>query len=87
MTSGQYFEGAICTKCDSPLPKLEDKGGWGIARCLKCQECFDTDDYRSAGGRFHTGTGCKCEKCCSMEKDPALTSKLEAKKKLVWKKK
>jgi hypothetical protein len=67
MTNGQYFEGAKCPDCDSPLPKLEDKGGWGLAKCLNCGMMFDTDDYRSAGGKFHTGSGCKCEGCKTLE--------------------
>jgi len=68
MTSGQFFEGATCSKCDTKLPELRDEHGWGIAKCLNCGMMFDTDDYRSAGGRFHTGTGCKCFRCIAMEK-------------------
>ena len=67
MTSGQFFEGAICPKCNVPLPKLEDKHGWGLAKCLMCNETFNVDAYKSAGGRFHTGSGCKCDRCRSME--------------------
>jgi len=67
MTDGQYFEGAICPDCKTPLPILRDDGGWGLVRCPKCSKGFDTDNYRSAGGRFHTGTGCKCERCLRLE--------------------
>ncbi len=68
MTSGQFFTGGTCPDCKTALPDLVDKGGWGIARCPKCDKGFDTDDYRNAGGIFHTGTGCKCERCLGMEK-------------------
>ena len=67
LTNGQFFEGAACPDCKTPLPKLEDKGGWGLAECSTCHKRFDTDEYRSAGGKFHTGTGCKCERCSGME--------------------
>lgn len=67
MTSGQFFDGATCPDCKTSLPKMEDKGGWGLATCPQCGKRFDTGDYQSAGGKFHTGSGCKCEKCSAME--------------------
>jgi len=67
MTSGQYFTDATCPDCDTSLPELTDKGGWGLAQCPNCKKMFDTDDYRSAGGKFHTGSGCKCLTCSSLE--------------------
>ena len=67
MTDGQFFEGAVCPDCETALPELRDSGGWGLATCPNCGRRFTTDTYRSAGGRFHTGTGCKCIRCIEME--------------------
>lgn len=67
MTHGQFIEGATCPDCNTALPVLRDDRGWGIATCPKCGKGFDTDDYRAAGGIFHTGTGCKCERCSGLE--------------------
>ena len=68
MTDGQFMDGGKCP-CGTDLPKLEDKNhGWGLAICPRCKRAFDTDTYRAiAGGKFHTGTGCKCETCRELE--------------------
>ena len=67
MTSGQFYEGAICPKCKSKLPELRDEHSWGLATCPGCGERFNTNSYKKAGGRFHTGTGCKCVTCVGLE--------------------
>lgn len=67
MTDGQYFTGGTCPDCNTSLPPLIDDGGWGLATCPGCNKKFTTDGYRNAGGEFHTGTGCKCDRCRSME--------------------
>lgn len=67
MTSGQFFEGGICPDCKTELPRMVDKHGWGLATCPNCNKKFTTDDYRDAGGKFHTGSGCKCERCLGLE--------------------
>ena len=68
MTEGQYFDGGICPTCDINLPILRDEGGWGLARCPKCKKYFNTTNYKDlAGGKFHIGTGCRCDACWSLE--------------------
>ncbi len=68
MTHGQFFEGAIC-QCGEKLDDLVDDKGWGYIVCPNCKEGYDTQKYAKAGGTFHTGSGCNCERCSNIEYD------------------